>query len=86
MSDDQLARPAAAAITAHQHSGPVVCSFAQEALWVVEKLTLIKDMKDAHSDTVFGIEFSDDGAHLVAELPDLVEIEAGALIPGEGFA
>src|SRR5690606_26416352 len=50
-------------------------------LWDVEKQTLIKDMKDAHSDTVFGIEFSNDGTHLVTGAADkfvkLFEVATG---------
>ena len=39
-------------------------------LWNVENFTLIKDMKESHSDTVFGMEFSYDGKYLVSGAAD----------------
>ncbi|HUE17542.1 MAG TPA: c-type cytochrome domain-containing protein [Planctomycetaceae bacterium] len=39
-------------------------------LWNVPALTLARDLKDAHSDTVFGVEFSRDGKHLASGAAD----------------
>ena len=39
-------------------------------IWDVAKKTLIKEIKDAHSDTVFGAEFSRDGTKLLSGAAD----------------
>jgi len=50
-------------------------------LWDVEKQTLITEIKDAHSDTVFGMEFSYDGKQIVSGAADkfvkLFEVPSG---------
>lgn len=39
-------------------------------LWDVEKRELVREVADAHSDTVFGIEFSRDGSQIVSGAAD----------------
>jgi WD40 repeat protein len=53
-------------------------------LWNVETKAVARDLVDAHSDTVFGIEFSRDGKHLVSGAADKFvkqfEVESGKLV------
>jgi WD40 repeat protein len=53
-------------------------------LWNVETKALVRNIADAHSDTVFGIEFSRDGKHLVSGAADKFvkqfEVETGKLV------
>ncbi|MEO2033491.1 MAG: c-type cytochrome domain-containing protein [Planctomycetaceae bacterium] len=50
-------------------------------VWDVAKRTLVKEFKDAHSDTVFGVEFSRDGKFLLSGAADkfvkIFELESG---------
>jgi WD40 repeat protein len=39
-------------------------------IWDVAKQTLVRNITDAHSDTVFGVEFSSDGKYLVSGAAD----------------
>ena len=39
-------------------------------IWNIPSLTLARDFKDAHSDTVFGVEFSPDGKDLASGAAD----------------
>jgi WD40 repeat protein len=39
-------------------------------LWNIPELTLAREIKDAHSDTVFGVEFSRDGKYLASGAAD----------------
>lgn len=53
-------------------------------LWNVETKALVRNLVDAHSDTVFGIEFSRDGKYLVSGAADKFvkqfEVESGKLV------
>jgi WD40 repeat protein len=53
-------------------------------LWNVETKAMVRNLIDAHSDTVFGIEFSRDGKYLVSGAADKFvkqfEVETGKLV------
>jgi WD40 repeat protein len=53
-------------------------------LWDVESKSIVRQFVDAHSDTVFGIEFSRDGNYIVSGAADKFvkqfEVETGKLI------
>lgn len=53
-------------------------------LWNVETKAVVRNLVDAHSDTVFSIEFSRDGKHLVSGAADKFvkqfEVETGKLV------
>jgi WD40 repeat protein len=53
-------------------------------LWNVETKSMVRNLIDAHSDTVFGIEFSRDGKYLVSGAADKFvkqfEVETGKLV------
>ena len=53
-------------------------------LWNVPALTLARDFKDAHSDTVFGVEFSPDGKDLASGAADkflkVFDVRTGKLV------
>jgi WD40 repeat protein len=53
-------------------------------LWNVETKAVARELIDAHSDTVFGLEFSRDGKHLVSGAADKFvkqfEVETGKLV------
>ncbi|MDB5347239.1 MAG: domain, G-beta repeat [Schlesneria sp.] len=53
-------------------------------LWNVESKAMVRNLIDAHSDTVFGIEFSRDGKYLVSGAADKFvkqfEVETGKLV------
>jgi len=53
-------------------------------LWNVETKAVVRNLVDAHSDTVFSIEFSRDGKHLVSGAADKFvkqfEVESGKLV------
>jgi WD40 repeat protein len=53
-------------------------------IWNVPALTLAREFKDAHSDTVFGVEFSRGGKHLASGAADkfvkVFDVAAGKLV------
>jgi WD40 repeat protein len=53
-------------------------------IWDVQKQSLVKTIEDAHSDTVFGVQFSRDGKRIVSGAADkfvkLFDVQTGKLI------